>query len=457
MKILSIMPGNYYKVLKNPTVGDIRTDINKSVSTGLEADTVSFKRRSEGPFISDMRELPNLNCACCGIKMMKNSDANNFLNRKIYYPADIALKRIKTEQYFKESKASNEMKIAYAYLKKIAERYPTLTIDDILAKRTVKTARQTMPKEVSRAFDEIREMTKLVAHNSKDMVCAINELNPHFHKLEKKVFIELQKLSHEYPDETFYEILNKSHIYNEYLHNLRKKEMDILNKVSFAVENAEPTFKNEIELRVEKARDIFKNESQDIYHKRGRVIAMFTDYLKTKQTSPESEEIIKIINELPDSKTDVDAFMIKGSQKSSNAIAEILINRIRSTFEHVKPHRREGDNGPNSIYNYIGLCGKCNGERQRTEYDIFVLSHPEMLENTQRQIDKIIYFINSGNLIKHDLYPEKIKKALDVESKGKIKINIHKLNLLKAKVNRTLRQKAYIENKKNENHGIKHL
>ena len=413
----------------------------------LSCDTISFKRRQEGPFISDMRELPNLTCACCGIKMMKNSDVNYFLNKKIYYPATISLRRIKTEQYFKESKVSEPMKQAYTLLKEYAEHNPNLTMDEILSKRTIKDARKTLPQDVSEAFEDIRDMTKLVAHNSKYMVSALNELNPHFHKLEKKVFNELQELSKIYPDETFYDILNKPRVYRHYEDNLVSKEFGILDRISDYIENAPADFRTAVEEKITIAKDIFQNESKDIYHKRGRVISMFSDFIKQNKNEY-SDEILKIINQLPDSKTDIDAFMIKGSQKSSNAIVEILLNRVRNTFEHVKPHKRVGDNGPNSIYNYIGLCGKCNGERQRTEYDIFVQSHPEMIENTQKQIDKIIYNINSGVLIKHDLYPEKIEKALDTESKGKIKINIDKLDLQKAKINRTIRQKEYNYRKK---------
>ena len=413
-------------------------------------DTVSFKRKQDGPFISDMRELPNLTCACCGIKMMKNSDVNYFLNKKIYYPANISLRRIKTEQYFKESKVSEPMKQAYTLLKEYADHNPNLTMDEILSKRTIKDARKTLPQDVSEAFEDIRDMTKLVAHNSKYMVSAINELNPHFHKLEKKVFNELQELSKKYPNDTFYDILNKPNVYKHYEHNLVQKEIDILDKISEYIENAPQEFKTQTEEKIAIAKDIFQNESKDIYHKRGRVISMFSDFLK-ENPNEYSNEIQKMINQLPDSKTDVDAFMIKGSQKSSNAIIEILLNRVRNTFEHVKPHRRIGDNGPNSIYNYIGLCGKCNGERQRTEYDIFVQSHPEMIDNTQKQIDKIIYYINSGILTKHDLYPDKIQKALDIESKGKIKININKLDLQKAKTNRTIRQQEYNYRKKLQN------
>lgn len=451
MKLTAITASNYYHKIKETGRNTTGSFLPPSCNS-LCADKVTFSGTPKNLFIKDMRELPSLGCGCCGIKMLKNSSVNNFLNRKIYYPASIALKRIKIEKYFNESHASEEMKEAYNHLKEYAEQYPHLTINDILAKRTVKDKRKQLPKEVSQAFDEIREITKLVAHNSKYMVDEITKLNPDFHKIEKRVFKELQSLAQDYPDETFFNILNKPQIKKIYLTKLQDKQLNVLKIAEEAAQNLPDNLKVKIIENIEKSRNIFTEESGDILHKRSRVISSFNSIFSTDDKSKiAGEEIMQIINQLPDSKTDVNSFLIKGAQKSSNAIVEILLSRVRSTYEHVKPHHREGDNGASNISNYIALCGKCNSERQRTGYDIFTQLHPEMIDNAQAQIDKIIYFINSGILIGHDNYPQKIQKALDIESKGKIKVNIDKLDITKAKINRKLRQEVFAEEQKREN------
>lgn len=415
----------------------------------LSTDIISFKKNDISKiYINDLREIPDLPCGCCGKNMLQNSRVNDFFNRKIYFPASIALKEIKKENYYKEAKASKEMQDAYVYLKDYAAKSPKLTMTDILAKRNVKDYRKKQSIPTSEAFDEFRELTKLIAHNSKYMIEEITKLNPDFHKVEKRIFKELQRLAHTYPDETFYDILNKPDINRYYLKNLEQKQMMILQHVKEAAKDIDPKIKKTITKLTNRATQIFKDESPTILHKRGRVIAEFNNALNAHKDKPEIQKILEIINCLPDSKTDVDAFMIKGAQKNSNTIVEILINRQRNTFEHVKPHNRINDKGPNSIYNYIGLCGKCNGERQRTEYDIFLKSHPEMAENEQHQIDKIINYINKGLLTGYDEYPIEIKKALDIESKGGIKINIDNLDLNKAKANRKKRQDDYVAHKK---------
>ena len=412
---------------------------------------ISFKKSSEKPlYISDLREIPDLHCGCCGKTMIKNSKVNHFMEQKIYYPAAISLKRIKQEHYFNESKASPAEKEAYAFLKTYASIYPKLTISEILSKRNVKMRRQQLKPEVSEACEDIRELTKLIAHNSKYMVNEISKLNPDFHKVEKKVFKELQWLSKKYPNLTFNDILNIPQIYNYHLRNLESKQIAVLNEVSKVANYLDEPTKEKVLKATKIAKKIFKEESREIFHKRSRVISEYHNILAEESDRIEIQELFEILDYLPNSSTDVDAFMIKGAQKSSNSIVEILIGRQRNTFEHVKPHRRENDNGPNSIYNYIGLCGKCNAERQREEYDKFIKKHPEMPENEQLQINQIIYYINQGILTGYDDYPPKIAKALDIESKGNIKINIDKLDLKKAKENRKIRQNIYVENKKNK-------
>lgn len=455
MKILSTSSYDYNRRgLVSKSYNNTRANhLHDSLSSITEHsfDTVSFKKKQQGIFINDMREIPDLPCACCGTKMLRNSAVNKFLNDKIYYPASISLRRIKSEHLFNESKASSEMQEAYSYLKDYADLNPKMTMDEILTKSTVKQKRSKLTPEASECFDRLRELSNLISHDSKYMVYQINLLNPHFHKFEKKAFKELEKLAKKYPNENFHDILNKPEIKNYYLENLKSKQLHILKKVEITAKYEEPKLKEEIKQRLKTAQTIFTEEKEDVYHKRMRVIELFEElFSKGSDMTPVGNQIMEILNRLPDSKNDLDAFMIKGSQQNSNKMIKILIGRVRNTFEHVKPHRRENDNGASDISNYIGLCGKCNTERQRTRYDIFTKIHPEMIENEQKQLNKIISFINKGILIKHDEYPEKIKQALDTESNGVILVDTSLLNLQEAKINRANREKLYVEMKKTQ-------
>lgn len=461
MKILSINTRNYLYNQKDSS--QVTLNNNKTYSKQIDKnissfDTVCFKQRTdekfnaENIFINDMREIEDLPCACCGVKMFKNSTVNEFLNDKVYYPAYISLQRIKREEGFDEEKESFEVQEAYDYLCDYAFKHKDYTMNDIIGKQEIKDARKKMPMEVSEAFEYINEMTKLIAHNSRYIMDEMEKLNPQFKEPEKMIYEELQELSYKYPNKTFFDILNTPRIHEKHLSALKKKQMDALKDVY----NLTPELKDEsaqkLHENLKEAKKIFNEESAEITHKRGRVIKSFNNIIDNlDEGGQKKKELKKAIEKLPDSKTDLDAFMIKSSQKNSNAMIETLVGRIRNTFEHVKPHHRENDNGKSNISNYICLCGKCNEKRKRTPYKIFLNTNKEMVHNSQRQINKIIYYINQGLLKGHDFYPNTIKKALGTESGNKIIIDITKLNTDMAKANRDIRLLEYKAQKKIEN------
>lgn len=420
----------------------------------LSSDVVSFgSHKKPKLFIKDARELEDLPCACCGNPMLVNSKANNFLEEKLYYPASVSL-HLMREEGFNLSEQPKDIRLAYEFLLAYSNSHKGLTIDQILSKEEVKDYRRHLSPQHSRAFDEIKELSKLVARSSSAMIKEISKLNPHFQPTERKAFEELKQLSCLYPDETFYEILNKPEIKNIYLKNLLIKQTNILKNISLMKEDLPRRYQFELQDVIDEAMDIFTNENENIKHKRKRVIAAVEAVLDRIKNNKTSKTIIAEINKLPDSKTDVDAFMIKSSQKTSNSLAETLVSRVRNTREHVTPHHREGDNGESNIHNYTYMCGKCNGDRGQESYSTVVDKKPDMPENQQKQMDFIIRQINQGKLIGYDDYPNKIKEKLHIESggnehkRGKIDIDISRFDRKMAIENRRIRKCGLAESEK---------
>lgn len=448
---VNLYSGNVYK--NNSSRSVLSTAFVPAFISSMNADTVSFgsaKKAKCSNFVYDMRELDNMNCACCGIKMIKTSDAHKFLNSKVYFPAYTALVKLEEENPGKKRKDSEYLS-AYKYLINYAAQHKNLTINDILAKDDVKSYRKRLSIEGYNAFEQIREECNLVSHSSGYLITELEKLNPDFQPQEQKVYEELKRLSEIYPEDTFHSILNKPKIRKIYLNSLRSKQMAVLNKLKPVIKDLPYRYMIPLEQASDKAREIFLKEDDNVVHKRKRVVGSFYEIANKIPDARISNEIKDIIDELPDSKNDVDAFMVRVSKKSSNAVMEILVSRIRSTNEHVIPHHRKDNNGPSEKTNYICLCGKCNVERQQQSYEKFVDVHPEMVKNTQKQIDKIIYFINKGILYGYDNYPAAIKEGLNIESggskhkRGKIFVDISKLDLEQARINRQLRQQKIVE------------
>lgn len=458
MKILPIMniPNNLYVQKVNSY-----TAVSSALSP-LPQDTVSFGSRRNYA-VKDARELNDLPCACCGHKMTKNSLVNKFLNEKIYFPASFALPLMQKEGFIL-SEQPREIVRAYEVLYAISQKYKKQTVQELLSMEQVKNYRKNLSQCDNLAFDEISEKSKLVARSSSYMVKAISDLNPDFQLTEKRVFHELKTLSKLYPEETFYEILNKPEVKAKYLRNLKQKQMKVLLNIDILKQDLPRRYQFAVDDCIKSSMEIFTNERETVIHKRKRVIGLFDEALDRIKTNKTVKKIIEEVNKLPNSQTDVDAFMIKSSQKTSNSLAETLVTRTRSTKEHVVPKHRVGNNGEDSINNYIYLCSKCNVERKMTEYSEFIEKHPEMPQNAQRQMDVMIRHINRGELIGYDAWPDKIKVVLNQESggskkrKGKINVNIGKLDTDLAIRNRELKKKHYIEEnrKKNEKKYIKY-
>lgn len=412
---------------------------------------ISFKKNydKETPFVNDPREL-NLHCACCAHLMLKNKTVNEFMDRKIYFPAKEALERIKYEQHFRLHEKSPEMQRAYIFIKHVADKNPSLNFDELMRLKKVAEYRKHTGPKIRAALEELRTRCREVSHDIRYIVEEIEKLNPDFQTTEEAVFQTLKMFAKIYPTETIESILNKPNIKTEYLTNLQKKQNSRLKKIEPLIQQLSPKYAKKAHKTLDKAYMIFNQESSDIIHKRTRVIELFEKTFSTIKEDAQGDRevanmILEKLDKLPGSKNDVNAFMVKHANKSSNSTVEVLITRLRNTKEHVKPEHRKNDKGISDKKNYIYLCGKCNHDRMTEKYDKFIKKHPQMPENTQKQINEICDYVNNGILDGHDTWPNDIKKSLTEESNGLIVIDTSRLNPKEARANRQKRLDKFIE------------
>jgi len=458
MKVNFII-NNYTKYFANPIKSDsfgyASYRCNSQDSKDIFISNLSFKKtvkNKENPFVSDPREL-DLHCACCNRLMLKNKTVNDFLDRKIYFPAKEALERIKYEQHFRLHEKTPEMQKAYSFMKQLANKNPSLNFDELMRLKKVIEYKKHTGSNIAMALEELRMRCREVSHDISYVVAEIEKLNPDFQPTEDAVFQTLKKYAKIYPTETIENILNKPHIKEEYLLTLQKKQNSKLRKIQPLIEQLSPQYALRAMQALDKSYKIFNKESSDIIHKKTRVIELFQKvFAPIKDTELRDKEISDVIlqrlDDLPGSKNDVSAFMVKHANKSSNSTVEVLVTRVRNTKEHVKPEHRKNDNGVSDKKNYIYLCGKCNHDRMTERYGRFIEKHPEMPQNTQKQIDEICDYVNQGVLDGHDTWPNDIKKSLAEESEGLIVIDTSRLDAQKARMNRQKRLDDFIENQR---------
>lgn len=433
MKISSIQNAGFYAKFINVKQN---TTMSQPISVS-GVDTVSFKatETTAPAFVKDVRNLSGMPCACCGIKMIANDKYDAFVN-KLYYPADYALEQIKGKLDIKSAN-TNEV---FSFLKEKAQNFPKKNFLDLTNINEVRQVIDKMPKEKKEELDKIQKLAKYVAHDSLYVFNEARTLHPHLHENEEKVFTILESYSNMYPNQTIEEILNNPKIKKKHLDNLHFKEENVLHEIKELAAPISPNSRKIINELIDNAKNVFFVEGEGETQKRGRAVKAFFQAESKIPERKQMKRILKALDGLPTSQYDVDAFMTKYAARSSNETIEVILGRSRSTFEHIKPHHRTNDNGNRSKANGICLCAKCNGKRKMTPYDIFIEENPQMIQNTQRQIDKIIKAINSGFLIGYDDYPKNVKRSLSTESNKKLKIITDNLDLKTAKKNRLARE-----------------
>lgn len=154
------------------------------------------------------------------------------------------------------------------------------------------------------------------------------------------------------------------------------------------------------------------------------------DLGKMLETLPDhhlKKELIGIANKLPTSEQCLSAYVLKLCSEPSDKIALKLMWPSVASVEHIKP-RSEG--GENELANYGVARAKINSSRKSIPLDEWVVLHPEVKQNCQKYLDKLIDLYQAGIFQKHNISPDYMMDFADTvkeQSKGKIQLDISRL------------------------------
>lgn len=258
----------------------------------------------------------------------------------------------------------------------------------------------------------------------------IQALLKHEHKMkpiEKQVFEVLKDYSEKFPQENFQQLLQRAN--RKHLPMLEDYQRTILNSVKKDLNKMLPDSKIIINDALDKVGNILFNEPKNIPQKRYRSIQIFDNLFgpfigRDKELILFDEMCDKIIS-LPSSGQNVDAFIAKYAHRSPGEISQRLLMDTLPTIEHVVA---TSNGGEDDIDNKIILCKDCNKERSNYSYSILLGNHPEMKENLQLYIDKVIEQINLGKLTGLEKYALSIKQKFGDMKLG-LDLDISKLSV----------------------------
>jgi len=264
-----------------------------------------------------------------------------------------------------------------------------------------------LAKQISKKKGE--ELSKALLQN-------LNEFQP-----SKRGFAKIvAKEAKENPELEFSEILNK--ISPDYVERLRMKQVSVVIDMTNMMIRRYPNKEAGIEKwRYKQIRQIINSENEGDFRNK-ILIDLLLQFNRENGIDLAREELEPYFSRLPNSKKDVDAFVVKYKRRSSEEGVYRLIKNTKPTIEHILPYSTSKDN---SFSNLLLMCTDCNNARGTIPYRNFLNEHPEMIQNVEKYLDDVIKVLrhpNTSNDVKSGFrnYIQQVRKTLRIASDGKL-------------------------------------
>ena len=247
----------------------------------------------------------------------------------------------------------------------------------------------------------------------------INTLKPYeefMHKPEKGTFNKFEAWGKENPKKTFKNFMEESRV--ESIKACKKVQFNTFAQTHEVAKTTPPEVRERFSKLTESYAKLPTETEEAMKNVRKSVIADIKDSKSKIDNEEKYNQLQKLAEELPTSKNNSDAFIVKYAGQTSGKVGARLLKLSVGTIEHVKPQAK---GGRDRVENYLLECGECNHTRGDVSLHDWVEAHPEMKENTQKYMDEVIEKINNGELDKElDNYPNAVKGALKDQSKGSL-------------------------------------
>lgn len=149
--------------------------------------------------------------------------------------------------------------------------------------------------------------------------------------------------------------------------------------------------------------------------------------IKKSDDSNLKETIMKIASKLPTSKDSTEAYITKYAKETPEKILYRLLWPSIATIEHLLP---KSCGGENDLHNYAGACAQVNSDRQNTPFLIWMKRYPNIQNNCQKYVDRLIDYYEAGIFNKENIdkaYIEDFINTIKILSDDFIKLDISRL------------------------------
>ncbi len=384
----------------------------------------SFGHKLPNKVFYDIKDIPKLKCGCCGHDMFKTDEVSNMLKSfeagsKRALENDALLK-------FKDTEA-------YQFLLGLSKEAPKSTIRELLSVPKNGVQMRDLHPKTQLDIMQIALIADGITSRSQRVIERLSKYRDCFGDDLKAVFDTMEIYSEMYPKKTFAEIFNLPEIKNyhaAYAEEAKavssQQKIEVFKQLRTLADTLTPNDKHNL---LQTNSDAIKILNSGIYQPditKALVEDLYLKFISGSSNKRIKKQLMQIVSKFPfDVVSPVDTFITNSviKKRSDKDIIRLFLNDMLATFEHVRPHSKEGADG---WENGIVLCKRCNRKRADLPYTFFLSLFPQMKVNIQKQCNRIMAFIKGGRLKGYDTYPQDIKETMLRETDNTIRINISK-------------------------------
>ena len=422
MKITPII--NNFFITKTNQTNTYKSSQTKSLRTSLPVDTVTFQASIVPEDIKRIKtllayQIPDM---YSGKIMIDPKEVESILQSKIF--SRPLSKSILVLKKYKQSLFPVEQEVV-SILEKDAKRYPTIKLEDAIHMRTMQalldlrqtqkpifesliTEAQKLPPDKLKEFNNLMEATRhrlynqpiLIPYSAKEFKYKLTRIMDGIKSrgvyTEIKTMRKLINIASTLPEKTIKEHNFKSKKKTE----IRLYPKTNINHINGKIHQMSKILEASALKRDKELNELFNSTKMKIYNipiiapfGRKSFLYELKKITHSLEDAKLARELEKIAAQLPTSKQNVSAFIMHAATHSSEKIGfDILCSSI-GTVEHLLPSKHGGGD----FINNLGLATSfLNSERGHRHMDTQMNKHPEIYENCQKYVDRLIELHNKG-------------------------------------------------------------
>lgn len=400
---------------------------------------VSFGYKLPKRVFHDIRDIPRLKCACCGEDMLTKTEMKDFTD-SFLAGSKRALENSAMERFRGTP--------AYEFISGLSEIAPKKTVRELISMRENKIKIGTLGPKTQIDINMIALTADGISLKAPRVMQKLEKYRSLFGEEDKVILDLMDKYALLYPKKTFAEIFNMPEVieYHREIHsaNLERDKdtrINVFKRLKELGDTLNPDDSRALKETNSNAVRVLNNIYYQPHIKRELIRDIYKNFAANATGKVPKRKIMKIIEDLPMGGMTPDRFVVEAVDKKSSDmdIVNYFAKRLQATYEHFKARSNEGEDRQKNI---IVLCQKCNEERSDLPYPFFLRFHPEMVQNIQKQINKIITFIKHGKLDGYEDFPVANKAVVLEESADILRPKIGKFLKFKKERAQTQLQKA---------------